>query len=88
MEQTRAVAVVTIGIQASPRDIASWTALARRAEASGFHALLIGDHPGSGPSPWPSLGPAAATTTTLNLLLHALTRERVGRHRRGTPGQA
>lgn len=63
---------VTISVQASPRDIESWTALARRVEAAGFGGLLIGDHPGSGPSPWPSLGAAAAVTTTLKLGTYVL----------------
>lgn len=39
---------ISIGVQAEPRDIDSWLALARRLEAAGFDALLMGDHPGSG----------------------------------------
>jgi probable F420-dependent oxidoreductase len=71
VEQTHLM-TVAIAMQASPRDMKSWTALAHRVEGSGFHALLIGDHPGSGPSPWPSLGAAAAATSTLNLGTYVL----------------
>jgi probable F420-dependent oxidoreductase len=41
--------------------------LARRLESGGFRGLLLGDHPGSGTSPWPALGAAAAVTRTLTL---------------------
>ncbi|WP_159622996.1 TIGR03621 family F420-dependent LLM class oxidoreductase [Ruania rhizosphaerae] len=58
---------IRISVQAEPRDLNSWLALARRLEASGFEALLMGDHPGSGASPWPALGAAAAVTSTLRL---------------------
>lgn len=50
----------------------SWLALARRLEAAGFDALLMGDHPGSGASPWPGLGAAAAVTQTLRLGTYVL----------------
>ena len=58
---------ITISVQAEPADLRSWLALAQRLERAGFHGLLMGDHPGSGPSPWPALGSAAAVTETLNL---------------------
>lgn len=58
---------VTVSVQGSPRDLRSWAALARRVESAGFEALLVGDHPGSGPSPWPALGAAAAVTESLKL---------------------
>jgi Luciferase-like monooxygenase len=58
---------VVVNVQAEPADLPSWLALARRVESAGFGALLIGDHPGSGVSPWPALGCAAAVTTTLKL---------------------
>jgi probable F420-dependent oxidoreductase len=58
---------IKVSVQADPRDLDSWLSLSRRLEASGFHALLIGDHPGSGASPWPALGAAAAVTRTLRL---------------------
>ena len=64
--------MVKISVQAEPRDAASWVALARRLEQSGFEALLVGDHPGSGASPWPALGAAAAATSTLNLGTYVL----------------
>jgi probable F420-dependent oxidoreductase len=58
---------VVVSVQAEPADLGSWLALARRLESGGFSALLMGDHPGSGVSPWPALGCAAAVTTTLKL---------------------
>lgn len=60
-------AAVSVSVQAEPADLDSWLALARRLEAAGFAALLMGDHPGSGASPWPALGAAAAVTRTLRL---------------------
>lgn len=68
----RVVGRITIGVQAEPRGIESWLALARRLEAKGFDALLMGDHPGSGTSPWPGLGAAAAVTRTLRLGTYVL----------------
>lgn len=58
---------ITVSVQAEPRDLDSWLALARRLESAGFRGLLMGDHPGSGASPWPALGSAAAVTQTLKL---------------------
>lgn len=58
---------ITVSVQASPADLESWLTLARGLESSGFSGLLLGDHPGSGPSPWPALGCAAAVTRTLTL---------------------
>ena len=58
---------VVVGVQAEPGDLGSWLALARRLESAGFSALLVGDHPGSGVSPWLALGCAAAVTATLKL---------------------
>lgn len=66
------VAEIKVSVQTEPRDLDSWTALARRLEADGFHALLVGDHPGSGASPWPALGAAAAVTRTLRLGTYVL----------------
>ena len=63
---------IKISLQAEPRNIGSWLSLARRLESAGFEALLIGDHPGSGASPWPALGAAAAATTTLKLGTYVL----------------
>ena len=70
--QSRHVVALTVSVQAEPRDVASWTALARRLESRGYHALLVGDHPGDGPSPWPALGAAAAVTSTLRLGTYVL----------------
>jgi probable F420-dependent oxidoreductase len=58
---------IVVSVQAAPVDLHSWLSLARRLESSGFQGLLIGDHPGSGASPWPALGSAAAVTRTLRL---------------------
>lgn len=63
----RLVPRITISVQAEPTDLRSWLALAQRLERAGFHGLLMGDHPGSGASPWPALGCAAAVTETLKL---------------------
>jgi probable F420-dependent oxidoreductase len=58
---------IAVHVQAEPADLESWLALARRLESGGFAGLLLGDHPGSGASPWPALGAAAAVTRTLQL---------------------
>jgi probable F420-dependent oxidoreductase len=58
---------ITVSVQAEPRDLDSWLVLARHLESAGFRGLLMGDHPGSGASPWPALGSAAAVTQTLKL---------------------
>lgn len=63
---------IKVSVQAESRHIDSWLALARRLESSGFEALLVGDHPGSGASPWPALGAAAAVTSTLKLGTYVL----------------
>jgi probable F420-dependent oxidoreductase len=61
------MARITVSVQAEPADLPSWLALAQRLERAGFYGLLMGDHPGSGASPWPALGCAAAVTETLKL---------------------
>lgn len=58
---------IAVSVQAEPADLRSWLVLARRLESSGFYGLVMGDHPGSGASPWPALGSAAAVTQTLKL---------------------
>jgi len=58
---------IAISVQAEPKDLDSWLALARRLESSGFRGLLLADHPGSGASAWPALGSAAAVTHALML---------------------
>ncbi|MET1001808.1 MAG: LLM class flavin-dependent oxidoreductase, partial [Acidimicrobiia bacterium] len=40
---------------------------AARAEAAGFVAFLVADHPGTGVSPFATLAHAAAGTTTISL---------------------
>lgn len=61
-----------ISVQAEPRDLSSWLSFARRVEALGFAALLMGDHPGSGASPWPALGSAAAVTDRMQVGTYVL----------------
>lgn len=63
---------IRVGVQAEPRDGRSWLDLARQVEALGFDALLMGDHPGSGASPWPALGAAAAVTSRLRVGTYVL----------------
>ncbi|MGH3390703.1 MAG: LLM class flavin-dependent oxidoreductase [Actinomadura sp.] len=58
---------IAVSVQAQPTDLRSWLALARRLDSAGFHALVMGDHPGSGASSWPALGSAAAVTRALRL---------------------
>jgi probable F420-dependent oxidoreductase len=58
---------IAVSVQAEPKDLDSWLGLARRLDSAGFRALLLGDHPGSGASPWPALGAAATVTHTLML---------------------
>lgn len=58
---------IAVSVQAEPTDLTSWLTLARRLESAGFRALVMGDHPGSGASPWAALGSAAAVTQTLRL---------------------
>jgi probable F420-dependent oxidoreductase len=58
---------IAVSVQAQPTDLRSWLALARRLELAGFHALVMGDHPGAAASPWPALGSAAAVTQALRL---------------------
>jgi probable F420-dependent oxidoreductase len=58
---------VTFNLQASPRDAASWRALVRRAEADGYGALLVADHPGATPAPFVALAAAAGVSERLRL---------------------
>ena len=58
---------IELSVQASPADQASWTGLARRCESRGFRALLVSDHPGTGPSPFVALAAAATATSALRL---------------------
>lgn len=63
---------IHVSLQASPQDAPSWVDLARRCEDAGFRALLVSDHPGSGPSPFIALAAAASVTTTLRLGTYVL----------------
>jgi len=61
------VSDIAVSVQAEPTDLKSWLTLARRLESAGFRGLVMGDHPGSGASPWPALGCAAGVTERLRL---------------------
>lgn len=61
------VVSVRVSVQASPRDRASWLALAAQVERAGFDGLYVGDHPGSGPAPFVALAAAAAVTERIQL---------------------
>jgi probable F420-dependent oxidoreductase len=58
---------IEFALQASLTDAASWTALAARAEAGGFAALLVADHPGTSASPFVALAAVASSTSTIAL---------------------
>lgn len=58
---------MTVSVQAQPRDAASWAALARRLEATGYDAVLAADHPGTTASPFVALAAAAAVTERLGV---------------------
>jgi probable F420-dependent oxidoreductase len=58
---------IELSVQASPVDQGSWAELARRCESIGCRALLVSDHPGSGPSPFVALAAASSVTSTLRL---------------------
>ncbi|MEW1960670.1 TIGR03621 family F420-dependent LLM class oxidoreductase [Kineococcus sp. NPDC059986] len=63
---------IQVSLQASPQDARSWVDLAHRCEDAGYRALLVSDHPGSGPSPFIALAAAATATTTLRLGTYVL----------------
>ena len=57
----------TFSLQAQPDNAAEWVETARRAEAAGFAALYVADHPGSCAAPHVALAAAAAVTSTIQL---------------------
>jgi probable F420-dependent oxidoreductase len=56
-----------VSVQANPRDRESWVRLATKVEAVGFDGLYVGDHPGSGASPFVALAAAAGVTERIQL---------------------
>lgn len=58
---------IRVGVQADPTGGDAWTSLAQRVEGLGFDALLVADHPGSGPAPFVALGAAAGVTSRIAL---------------------
>lgn len=70
--------MVSISVEAQPKDAKSWVALARRCESAGVDALLAADHPGTAASPFVALAAAASVTEQLGLgsyVSHAGVRE-------------
>ncbi len=59
--------MVTFSLQVQPENAAEWTDTARRAEAAGFDALYVPDHPGSCAAPHVALAAAAAVTSRIKL---------------------
>jgi probable F420-dependent oxidoreductase len=59
--------MATFALQVSPENATEWLDTARRAEAAGFTALYVADHPGKGPAPFVALAAAAAVTSTIKL---------------------
>ncbi|HEY7273857.1 MAG TPA: LLM class flavin-dependent oxidoreductase [Actinoplanes sp.] len=59
--------MATFSLQVQPENAAEWTDTARRAEAAGFAALYVPDHPGSCAAPHVALAAAAAVTSTIKL---------------------
>lgn len=56
-----------MSVQGGPRDHASWLALAKEVEASGFDGLYVADHPGLASAPFVALAAAAAVTERIQL---------------------
>lgn len=56
-----------VSVQGGPRDHASWLALAKEVEASGFDGLYVADHPGLSSAPFVALAAAAAVTERIQL---------------------
>jgi probable F420-dependent oxidoreductase len=59
--------MATFSLQVQPENAAEWLDTARRAEAAGFAALYVADHPGSCAAPHVALAAAAAVTSTIKL---------------------
>ena len=58
---------IRISVEAQPEDAASWLALARRVDETGFATLYAADHPGSCAAPFVALAAAAAVTDRVAL---------------------
>ena len=58
---------VTFGIHVDLESKTQLLGVARRAEAQGFDMLTVADHPGTSPSPFPTLAAVAAVTETIRL---------------------
>ncbi|GIF12582.1 LLM class flavin-dependent oxidoreductase [Actinoplanes teichomyceticus] len=59
--------MATFCLHTQPTGAADWLDLARRAEAAGFEALYVADHPGTCAAPFVALAAAAAVTSTIRL---------------------
>ncbi len=60
------------GVQANPKDLKEFRQAAKTAEAAGFYALFVPDHPASCVSPFVALGAAAAVTAKIRLGTYVL----------------
>lgn len=58
---------IGFAVQAGLDDGPSWAQLGRRAEAAGFEAICIGDHPGTSASPFVALAALTQSTSTIHL---------------------
>ena len=54
-------------LQAHPDSAPGWADIARQAEATGFHDLVVADHPGTTAAPFVALAAAAGTTRAIRL---------------------
>ncbi|PFG39453.1 putative F420-dependent oxidoreductase [Georgenia soli] len=59
--------MVSVSVQALPKDATSWLELAREVEARGFAGLTTADHPGAVPAPFVALAAAGAVTSRIGL---------------------
>jgi probable F420-dependent oxidoreductase len=66
------VTSITFALQAQCIDPNTWRGLAQNAEAAGFEAFVIADHPGVAASPFVALGAAATVTSTITLGTYVL----------------
>lgn len=58
---------ISFALQAQPSSMTQWGDLVRDAEAAGFEALCVADHPGSTCSPFVALAAAVAITESIKL---------------------
>jgi probable F420-dependent oxidoreductase len=59
--------VIRVSLQGQLESTPRWLELARTADAGGFDALYVGDHPGTSPAPFVALAAAATVTERIRL---------------------